>query len=42
MTRKQIKAQAARYIKCIEWSDEDFFRTMPTRKTPRYFLVGSG
>lgn len=23
MTRKQIKAQAARYVKFVEWSDED-------------------
>lgn len=23
MTRKQIKAQAARYLKYVEWSDED-------------------
>ena len=23
MTRKEIKAQAARFTKCVEWSDED-------------------
>jgi hypothetical protein len=38
MTRKQIKEQAARYIKYVDWSDED--RCFIGRCPDKQSLVG--